>query len=43
VVQLEATATDDALDLLDLFVTTELIGKAHQDTGLDLQWNRIAR
>ncbi len=32
VVQLEATATDDALDLLDLFMTTELIGKAHQDT-----------
>ena len=32
VAQLEATAVDDALDLLDLFMTTELIGKAHQDT-----------
>jgi hypothetical protein len=32
VVQLEATATDDALDLLDLFMSTELIGRAHQDT-----------
>jgi hypothetical protein len=32
VTALEATAIDDALDLLDLFMTTELIGKAHQDT-----------
>jgi TnpA family transposase len=32
VAQLEATAIDDAVDLLDLFMTTELIGKARQDT-----------
>jgi hypothetical protein len=28
VTQLEATATDDALELLELFMSTELIGKA---------------
>ncbi len=31
VAQLEATATDDALELLDLLMTTELIGKARTE------------
>jgi hypothetical protein len=31
VTQLEATATDDALELLELLVATELIGKARQE------------
>ena len=32
VARLEATATDDALELLDLFMTTELIGPARKET-----------
>ena len=31
VTQLEASATDDALEMLELFVATELIGKARQE------------
>src|SRR5712692_5670915 len=33
VTQLEATATDDALELLELLMATELIGKARQEAG----------
>src|SRR5260370_30944716 len=33
VTQLEATATDDALELLELLMATELIGKARQEAN----------
>jgi TnpA family transposase len=35
VTQLEATATDDALELLELLMATELIGRARQEAGTE--------
>jgi hypothetical protein len=35
VVHLESRAIDDALELLDLLMATELLGKAGRDSGKD--------